>query len=87
MTMNETMPDRLDLSDPMEPSTPPMSGLAEEQQSRVLALGAAKWVLSGRPFGPSPDVYDLIRIAQWILDGTDLIDSVVVSEEQEEDAE
>lgn len=85
--MNEPTPDRLDLSEPMENSTPPTSGLSEEQRNRVLALGMAKWVLPSRPFGASPDVYDLMRIAHWILDGTDLIDSVVAQEEQEEDAE
>lgn len=52
--------------------------LTQEQEQRALALSLAHPLLVSKTLGGerSVDVFDLIRLAQWILDGTDLIDSL-----------
>lgn len=54
------------------------AGLTTEQEQRALALSLAHPLLVSKTLGGerSVDVFDLLRLAQWILDGTDLIDTL-----------
>lgn len=67
-----------DLLKPLEPQrSGPLGELNDEQRARVAALNLAAPVLSDKPMlggSKAPDVFDLLRVSQWILTGTDLLD-------------
>jgi hypothetical protein len=52
--------------------------LKPEQEQRALALSLAHPLLVGKTIAgqQSVDIFDLMRLAQWILDGSDLIDTI-----------
>jgi hypothetical protein len=54
----------------------PVEALNEQQWARLSALTLAQpMLLSRKAFGDTaPDVGDLIRLAEWVLSGVDLID-------------
>lgn len=54
----------------------PLSSLNEDQRSRVGALHLVKDLLTAKNlFGDRPaDVFDLMRLAEWVLTGVDLVD-------------
>jgi hypothetical protein len=52
--------------------------LKPEQEQRALALSLAHPLLVSKTLGGerAVDIFDLMRLAQWILDGSDLIDTL-----------
>jgi len=60
-----------ELSEPMPDADIEARLLDLEQKARTLALSAARPLLTAQGLGSRtpPDVNDLIRLAQWILDG------------------
>ena len=66
----------MNLTDPLSPDSLPTDTLLDQTQTaRTLALSVAKPMLTGQGLSRTPPaVDDLIRLAQWIIDGeyTDL---------------
>ena len=62
----------MNLTDPLSPDSLPTDTLLDQTQTaRTLALSVARPMLTGQGLASRtpPDVNDLIRLAQWILDG------------------
>jgi hypothetical protein len=73
----------LRLPDP-EPTDGPLSSLTDEQRARVGALHLVRGLLVAQgALGAktAPDVFDLMRLAEWVLTGVDLVDLMKPTDE------